>query len=82
MLAYWDPDGYDQIGTRLAAVRRHADAVRVVVSSPYREHLQAIRDSVARHGASSVDFEPTDLEHFDLIDEQELTNQLRHLTLA
>jgi len=82
MLEYWDPDGYDQIGTRLAAVERHADIVRVVVSAPYREHLQAIRDSVARHGAKSVDFAPTDLEHFDLIEEQELTGQLKQLLPA
>lgn len=82
MLEYWDTEGYDQIGTRLAAVERHADIVRVVVSAPYRDHLQAIRDSVARHGAKSVDFAPTDLEHFDLIEEPELTSQLKQLMPA
>ncbi|MEU8132784.1 alpha/beta hydrolase [Streptodolium elevatio] len=79
MIDYWDPAGYEQFGRRLAAVSGVAGQVRVVLSAPYVEHLDAMRATAAEHGARSTEFELTGLDHFGLVNADVLAEQLEHL---
>ncbi|QYC41683.1 Alpha/beta hydrolase family protein [Nonomuraea coxensis DSM 45129] len=77
MLGYWHPDGYTQIGARLAAVAAVSDAVRVVLSSAYKRHLPAMRAAVVDE--SRISFSLTSMGHFDLIREENLSPELDHI---
>jgi pimeloyl-ACP methyl ester carboxylesterase len=77
VLAYWQPDGYDQIGSRLAAVSAMADRMRVVLSGDYAEHVAPMREASRGRGGGAITFELTELRHFDLIAEHVLTRELR-----
>jgi len=76
ILGYWQPDGYEQIGQRLATVARLSRTVRVTLSAPYERHLPAVQDSALRHQARNVSFELTKVGHFDLIREDFLAREL------
>ena len=76
MLAYWRPDGYEQIGERLAAVAQVARIVRVALSASYECHLAALRDLARRHRARNVSFGLTKVGHFDLIRDDVLAREL------
>ncbi|MEU5811008.1 MULTISPECIES: alpha/beta fold hydrolase [unclassified Streptomyces] len=81
MVTYWRPDGYEQFGARLHNVTRVAEQVRLVLSASYGEHLSSMRAAMGRHGdADSVSVELTDVDHFDLIDEDRLVSILAPLT--
>lgn len=74
MLDYWDPDGYAQIGARLATLAGISGEVRVVLSAPYTEHLAFLQGAV-RH-EPRISLEITELGHFDLISEDSLSRRL------
>lgn len=76
MLGYWRPDGYNQIGERLATVAQVARTVRVVLSALYEEHLPAMRNAARRHNAVNVAFVLNKCGHFDLIREDVLKHEL------
>ncbi|MGW0748176.1 alpha/beta fold hydrolase [Streptomyces sp. NPDC002587] len=81
MITYWRPDGYEQFGARLHNVTRVADHVRLVLSASYGEHLSAMRTAMGRHGdGDNVSVELTELDHFDLIDEDRLASVLAPFT--
>ncbi|TDE39912.1 hypothetical protein E1295_32410 [Nonomuraea mesophila] len=74
MLDYWEPDGYAQIGARLASIAGLSDEVRVVLSASYTEHLPFLRKAVQHEARISLEL--TDLGHFDLIAEDSLKRGL------
>ncbi|MEO3890443.1 alpha/beta hydrolase [Nonomuraea sp. B5E05] len=74
MLDYWDPDGYTQIGARLATLAGVSGEVRVVLSAPYTEHRASLEKAIRHEPRISVEL--TDLGHFDLISEDSLSRQL------
>ena len=82
MVDYWKPDGHEQIGARLAAVSEFARTVRVVLSAPYKQDLDGMREAARRHDAGSISFELTALEHFDLIGDEVLPKELESMSLA
>ncbi|MEU0480049.1 alpha/beta fold hydrolase [Streptosporangium sp. NPDC006013] len=77
MIEYWKPDGYSQIGERLATVAEIFQNVRVVLSAAYETHLPAVQESALRHNAPTVSFRLTKLDHFDLISSQVLSSELQ-----
>jgi pimeloyl-ACP methyl ester carboxylesterase len=81
IVGYWDPSGYRQIGQRLAGVAQVAEQMRVAFSAPYREKLPMILESL--NGAMESGrphLEVLDgVEHFDLIRDDILATQLRHV---
>lgn len=78
MIRYWDPAGYDQFGVRVSRVAEIADAVSVVLSADYREHLPGMQAAVRRHGAgeTKVAFNITERDHFGLIEHTVLSREL------
>lgn len=82
MVEYWQPDGHDQIGARLAAVSEFARTVRVVLSAPYKRDLDGMREAAQLHQAGSISFELTALDHFDLIGDEVLPKELESMSLA
>ncbi|MEE1938978.1 alpha/beta hydrolase [Streptomyces sp. TRM 70361] len=80
-LSYWEPTGYDQFGTRLNRVAQLADRVRLVLSASYEEHLPAMNTALQRHeGRDRISARITKLDHFELINEETLSYELRSLT--
>ncbi|KOU61313.1 hypothetical protein ADK57_28040 [Streptomyces sp. MMG1533] len=79
MIRYWDPVGYDQFGARVARVTEIADVVSIVLSADYEEHLEGMKNAVRRKSprADDVLFNITELDHFELIESDFLSRELK-----
>jgi pimeloyl-ACP methyl ester carboxylesterase len=81
MIHYWDPVGYDQFGVRVSRVAEISDAVHVVLSADYREHLSEMQAAVRRHSTrvDEISFNITDMDHFGLIERPVLSRELKSI---
>ncbi|MFF5980724.1 alpha/beta fold hydrolase [Streptomyces olindensis] len=81
MIHYWDPVGYDQFGVRVSRVAEISDAVHVVLSADYKEHLPGMRAAVQRHSARAdeISFNITEMDHFGLIEHPVLSRELKSI---
>ncbi|MEV6964423.1 alpha/beta fold hydrolase [Hamadaea sp. NPDC051192] len=72
---YWQPDGYELFGKRLATVKHFADHIRVLLSDDYQPHLNALQDFQDERLSFAI---IPGSDHFDLIDIENLTQALDH----
>ncbi|MFD6422432.1 alpha/beta fold hydrolase [Streptomyces sp. NPDC060198] len=81
MMRYWQPSGYGQFGRRISRVADIADAVSIVLSADYEKHLSGMRAALRdqRTDATHVSFDVTSLDHFDLIEADFLSPELKSL---
>lgn len=81
-LNYWDPEGYQQIGSRLAAAQQTGATLHLVCSADYQEMLPGVLGSARLHGAGEFPARTIDGGHFDLIEPEVLFPVLDELESA
>ncbi|WP_210586759.1 alpha/beta fold hydrolase [Streptomyces sp. GESEQ-35] len=81
MIRYWEPVGYDQFGARVARVAEIADVVNIVLSADYGKHLPGMKNAVRRYHshATDVSLNITELDHFELIENEFLSRELKEI---